>query len=85
VAAVILDGKAIAAKVREGVRESAARFASERGRAPGLEVVLVGDDPASQVYVRNKEKAALGPASAAWCIACRARRPKRSCSLSCAI
>jgi methylenetetrahydrofolate dehydrogenase (NADP+)/methenyltetrahydrofolate cyclohydrolase len=56
--AQLLDGKAIAAKVREEVAKDAARFAAEHGRAPGLEVVLVGDDPASHVYVKNKEKAA---------------------------
>jgi methylenetetrahydrofolate dehydrogenase (NADP+)/methenyltetrahydrofolate cyclohydrolase len=54
----ILDGKAVAAKVREKVAAEALAFARERGRKPGLEVVLVGEDPASQVYVRNKEKAA---------------------------
>lgn len=54
----ILDGKAIAARVREEVAKEAARFAEAHGRPPGLEVVLVGDDAASQVYVRNKEKAA---------------------------
>src|SRR5437762_8010524 len=56
--AKILDGKAIAAKVRSEVAAGVARFRDEHGRAPGLDVVLVGDDPASQVYVRNKEKAA---------------------------
>jgi methylenetetrahydrofolate dehydrogenase (NADP+)/methenyltetrahydrofolate cyclohydrolase len=54
----ILDGKAIAAKVRSEVAVGVARFRDSRGRPPGLDVVLVGDDPASQVYVRNKEKAA---------------------------
>jgi methylenetetrahydrofolate dehydrogenase (NADP+)/methenyltetrahydrofolate cyclohydrolase len=54
----ILDGKAIAAKVRSEVAEGVARFREAHGRPPGLDVVLVGDDPASQVYVRNKEKAA---------------------------
>jgi methylenetetrahydrofolate dehydrogenase (NADP+)/methenyltetrahydrofolate cyclohydrolase len=54
----LIDGVAIAAKVREEVKARALRFAQEHGRAPGLHVVLVGDDPASQVYVRNKEKAA---------------------------
>lgn len=54
----LLDGKAVAARVREEVAREAARFAEAHGRKPGLEVVLVGDDPASQVYVRNKEKAA---------------------------
>jgi methylenetetrahydrofolate dehydrogenase (NADP+) / methenyltetrahydrofolate cyclohydrolase len=55
----ILDGKAISAKVRAEVATGVAGFRAERGRAPGLDVILVGDDPASQVYVRNKEKAAL--------------------------
>jgi methylenetetrahydrofolate dehydrogenase (NADP+)/methenyltetrahydrofolate cyclohydrolase len=54
----LIDGVAIAAKVRDEVKARAAAFAQEHGRAPGLHVVLVGDDPASQVYVRNKEKAA---------------------------
>jgi methylenetetrahydrofolate dehydrogenase (NADP+) / methenyltetrahydrofolate cyclohydrolase len=53
-----IDGKAIAAKVRDEVKVRAEAFAAAHGRPPGLEVVLVGDDAASQVYVRNKEKAA---------------------------
>lgn len=57
-AAVRIDGKACAAAVRAEVRQRAAEFVALRGRAPRLDVVLVGDDPASQVYVRNKEKAA---------------------------
>jgi methylenetetrahydrofolate dehydrogenase (NADP+)/methenyltetrahydrofolate cyclohydrolase len=56
--AKILDGKAIAAKVRSEVAAGVARFRETEGRPPGLDVVLVGDDPASQIYVRNKEKAA---------------------------
>jgi methylenetetrahydrofolate dehydrogenase (NADP+)/methenyltetrahydrofolate cyclohydrolase len=55
--ATIIDGKAIAARVREEVRSSAALLV-ERGVTPGIAVVLVGDDPASQVYVRGKHKAA---------------------------
>ena len=55
----VLDGKAIAAKVRAEVAEGVAAFVKEHGRAPGLDVVLVGEDPASQVYVRNKEKASV--------------------------
>ena len=54
----LIDGKAIAKKVREEVAARAAIFIAKHGRAPGLEVVLVGDDPASVVYTRNKEKAA---------------------------
>lgn len=55
--AQLIDGKGIAKKVRAEAAEKAAAFARQHGRKPGLEVVLVGDDPASQVYVRNKEKA----------------------------
>jgi methylenetetrahydrofolate dehydrogenase (NADP+)/methenyltetrahydrofolate cyclohydrolase len=53
----LLDGKATAAAVRADVAAAAARLA-ERGVRPGLTVVLVGEDPASQVYVRNKDRAA---------------------------
>lgn len=55
----ILDGKAIAEKVRAEVAVGARAFAARWGRPPGLHVVLAGEDAASQVYVRNKEKAAL--------------------------
>ncbi len=54
--AQIIDGKAIAAKVRSEVREAVDRLKTQ-GVTPGLHVVLVGDDPASAVYVRNKAKA----------------------------
>ena len=57
--ATLLDGKKLSQTVREKVAEGALAFQKERGRKPGLEVVLVGEDPASQVYTRNKEKAAL--------------------------
>jgi methylenetetrahydrofolate dehydrogenase (NADP+)/methenyltetrahydrofolate cyclohydrolase len=56
--AQLIDGKALADSLRAEIRTRAERFAKEHGRPPGLEVVLVGDDPASQVYVRNKDKAA---------------------------
>lgn len=56
--AEILNGRKIAKKVRAEVAAEAARFFETHGRQPGLEVVLVGEDPASQVYVRNKERAA---------------------------
>ncbi|MDH5676343.1 MAG: bifunctional methylenetetrahydrofolate dehydrogenase/methenyltetrahydrofolate cyclohydrolase FolD [Myxococcales bacterium] len=55
--AQLIDGKAIAKKVRAEVKLRAAEFAAAHGRKPGLEVVLVGNDAASQVYVRNKERA----------------------------
>jgi methylenetetrahydrofolate dehydrogenase (NADP+)/methenyltetrahydrofolate cyclohydrolase len=57
VSARILDGKAVSQKVRDEVREGVARFVAAHGRPPGLDVVLVGEDPASAVYTRNKEKA----------------------------
>jgi methylenetetrahydrofolate dehydrogenase (NADP+)/methenyltetrahydrofolate cyclohydrolase len=53
----ILDGKALAEKVRRQVAIDAAGLAAESGVQPGLTVVLVGEDPASQVYVRNKAAA----------------------------
>ena len=53
----IIDGKALAAELRGEVRERAEQYREERGREIGLAVVLVGEDPASQVYVRNKIKA----------------------------
>ncbi len=54
-----IDGKAFAARLRERVGEYAASFESKAGRKAGLAVVLVGEDPASQVYVRSKGKATL--------------------------
>ena len=50
----IIDGKAFAAGLRERVGQAVAGLVREHGLKPGLAVVLVGDDPASQVYVRNK-------------------------------
>lgn len=54
--ASIIDGKAIAAALREDCAREAARLARDHGITPGLAVVLVGNDPASEVYVRNKGK-----------------------------
>jgi len=54
--AKILDGKAFAATIREQVAGHVARLKSDHGITPGLAVVLVGEDPASQVYVRSKGK-----------------------------
>ncbi len=63
--ATIIDGKAIAARLREDVAAAVARLGREHGLTPGLAVVLVGEDPASEVYVRNKgrETRAAGMAS----------------------
>lgn len=54
--AQLIDGNALAKHIRSEAAQRAARL-TERGHQPGLAVVLVGDDPASQVYVRNKVKA----------------------------
>ena len=54
--AVLIDGKAFAAQLREAIGRCAATLKAENGLVPGLAAVLVGEDPASQVYVRNKEK-----------------------------
>jgi methylenetetrahydrofolate dehydrogenase (NADP+)/methenyltetrahydrofolate cyclohydrolase len=54
----IIDGKAIAQRVRGEVAKGAELFAAKYGRRPGLHVILAGDDPGSAVYVRGKEKAA---------------------------
>ena len=57
--AELIDGKALAKEVRAEVKARAEAFKATHNRAPGLDVVLVGEDPASQVYVRNKERAAV--------------------------
>lgn len=54
---VLIDGKALASQMRADIKERVAAFRAERGKEIGLAVVLVGEDPASQVYVRNKIKA----------------------------
>jgi len=56
-AARIIDGRAVAARVRGQVAEEVASLSEQCGRAPGLATILVGDDPASAVYVANKRKA----------------------------
>ena len=55
--ASLLDGKALAQQIREGVTRDVARFRDETAVVPGLTVVLVGNNPASQAYVRNKQNA----------------------------
>jgi methylenetetrahydrofolate dehydrogenase (NADP+)/methenyltetrahydrofolate cyclohydrolase len=60
----LLDGHAVAAAIRESVRPDVAAFTSAAGRPPGLGIVLVGDDPASEIYVRNKVRA--GSESGLW-------------------
>jgi methylenetetrahydrofolate dehydrogenase (NADP+)/methenyltetrahydrofolate cyclohydrolase len=60
VSAEIIDGKAFAEGLRARVAEAVPAFVDATGRKPGLAVVLVGEDPASQVYVRSKGKATVG-------------------------
>ena len=55
-AASVIDGKAVAARVRAEVAEGVAEFAAQHGRPPGLATVLVGEDPASAIYVGGKQK-----------------------------
>lgn len=57
--ATIIDGKAFAASVRERVAHYVRRLKQEHGITPGLAVVLMGEDPASQIYVRNKGRQTL--------------------------
>jgi methylenetetrahydrofolate dehydrogenase (NADP+)/methenyltetrahydrofolate cyclohydrolase len=59
VAAALIDGKAFAAGLRARVAAAVPGFAQQIGRPPGLAVVLVGEDPASRIYVRNKGKATV--------------------------
>ena len=53
----VLDGQALATRMQEEIKPQVAEFVKKHGRPPGLGIVLVGSDPASQVYVRNKVKA----------------------------
>lgn len=55
----IIDGKALAQKMQAALAKKVESLKAEKGIVPGLVVILVGDNPASQVYVRNKERAAL--------------------------
>jgi methylenetetrahydrofolate dehydrogenase (NADP+)/methenyltetrahydrofolate cyclohydrolase len=56
--AQLIDGKAVAARVRAEVKAEVEKFKAERGLVPGLTVVRVGEDPASKIYVTGKKKAA---------------------------
>lgn len=56
-AAKLIDGRAIAAQIRQEITSKVIKYKQERGYAPGLTVLLIGDNPASHVYVKNKRKA----------------------------
>ena len=55
----IIDGKAVAKKIREQIKKDVAELIDKRGVIPKLSVILVGDNPASISYVRGKEKACI--------------------------
>ena len=55
--ATLIDGRAVSAAVRERIKKETAEFIATTGMTPGLAVILVGENPASQVYVRNKHRA----------------------------
>ncbi|RUM87889.1 MAG: bifunctional methylenetetrahydrofolate dehydrogenase/methenyltetrahydrofolate cyclohydrolase, partial [Thermovibrio sp.] len=55
--AVILDGRALSKKIRSSLKREVEEIEGKFGRPPSLAVVLVGDNPASEIYVRNKIKA----------------------------
>ena len=55
-AARVIDGKALAARVRADVAEGVAEFAAQHGRPPGLATILIGEDPGSAIYVASKQK-----------------------------
>ena len=56
--AIRIDGKAMAAELSEKITEETTALARDHGIKPGLAVVIIGEDPASQVYVRNKKRTA---------------------------
>jgi methylenetetrahydrofolate dehydrogenase (NADP+)/methenyltetrahydrofolate cyclohydrolase len=62
----IIDGKAIAEQIRQEIAQGVREFTHRVGQPPGLAAVLVGDNPASQVYVRNKRKACAEVGIASW-------------------
>src|SRR5438046_1135146 len=64
--ATILDGKALAQTIQAEIAVEVERLATERGVWPGLAAVLVGENPASQIYVRNKRKACTQVGMESW-------------------
>ncbi len=76
-AARLLDGAAVAQAIRAEVGPAVAAFTARAGRPPGLGIVLVGDDPASEIYVRNKLKSAGGRRTARRSHAAACRRVAR--------
>ena len=56
---MIIDGKKISAVLREKLKEKVSKLKSTYNAVPGLTVILVGEDPPSKIYVKNKEKSAI--------------------------
>ena len=54
---ILMDGKALSNKIRENIKNEVQRIKKDSNLVPGLAVIMVGDDPASEIYVRTKEKA----------------------------
>ena len=77
--ATIIDGKEFAARVRAEVARHVARLKADHGVTPGLSVVLVGADPASEVYVRSKGRSTVEAGMNSWSTACRPRPPRPIC------
>ena len=55
---ILIDGKKAAAELREELKKEVSELKSKHNKIPGLTVILIGEDPPSQIYVRNKEKSA---------------------------
>ena len=55
---ILIDGKKIALELREELKEEGSKLKLKYNKVPGLTVILIGEDPPSQIYVRNKEKSA---------------------------
>ena len=85
--ATLIDGTSIAAEVRAEVGEVVKEMRAKHGISPGLAVVLIGDDPASAVYVRMKERAAIEAGMVSETVSISPLTPRRtrlspSCSAS---
>lgn len=73
--ASIIDGKAFAGRVREQIAAHVTKLKDENGITPGLAVILVGEDPASEVYVAAKRRQTVEVGMASFASRCVRRRP----------
>lgn len=74
----MIDGKKISAETREQIALDAQKLMAETGIRPGLAVVIVGDDPASHVYVKTRRKVASRWAFILRNMLCRSKLPRRN-------